>query len=168
MSIMHVINLMLSDKIPDDQVVTVTTGDIRSVVKIMLQTTDVVNKLNGIESTIKNVVEPPKEYIYMDGSKYKSRAFNDRYMTVENILAALNTFSENEIPAADVAERVVTHIVPAEQLRKRTRDVNFSKIAKGRINSVINEIVGNRVSSELAKFLESRMIQKHGRWVIKK
>lgn len=156
---------------PNDTIV-VSKAELREVIKVF--SAEILGfahraVMNKTEQKAPEPVEPKApEYILMDGSKYKSRLFNDRYMTVENVTAAINTFKEDEILVTEVAERVANEIIPAEQRRKRIRDVSLSKITKSRMNSILQEITNGHITSELGKFMKDRVTQKHGRWIIKK
>lgn len=174
MSVERIKAFLTSREFGNNDVITATKGEILAAIRdVSINIFESSAKfLLGNPQSVSKVESEATEYklkpIFVDGSKLASRNFNDRYMTVENVEKALESFSEDEVPLADVAERIATNVISVEQRRFRAKGVNLSKVTKSRMNSVIAEINSENITSELAKKLKDRIIQKHKRWLLKK
>lgn len=174
MSVERIKAFLTSREFGNNDVITATKGEILAAIRdVSINIFESSAKfLLGSPQSVSKVESEATEYklkpIFVDGSKLASRNFNDRYMTVENVEKALESFSEDEVPLADVAERIATNVISVEQRRFRAKGVNLSKVTKSRMNSVIAEINSENITSELAKKLKDRIIQKHKRWLLKK
>lgn len=176
MSVERIKAFLTSREVGNNDVITATKGEILAAIRdVSINIFESSAKfLLGNPQSVSKVESKATEYklkpIFVDGSKLASRNFNDRYMTLENVEKALESFSEDEVPLADVAERIATNVIPVEQRQRqfRAKGVNLSKVTKSRMNSVIAEINSENITSELAKKLKDRIIQKHKRWLLKK
>lgn len=102
------------------------------------------NTVVELDFTDKSEFKPKIEHVIDMSTKAGSQRFNAKYITAENIQAALDTIKSDRISVPDVAEFIVKNFVSAEQKRSAQGfRVDLNKVAKGAFTSIRTRINNN-------------------------